>query len=186
MKTDSTLDQKSTPAGEVDSGGCAPMSGSLRFRVIAYNPETNYEEDCGIIEGKSFGDALGKCCHYNYLRRMIPIDFPSPSPTPEMTSPHRNKAMIEETNNMPRQDVADSERSSERSGDRRLSNCSACPPTRHGKMTEHGHMQIAYQACEVCRRLWKEKNGTSDGFAEIPYHSRPNAIDDESPPRAKP
>lgn len=29
MKTESTLDQKSMPAGEVDSGGCAPMPGCL-------------------------------------------------------------------------------------------------------------------------------------------------------------
>lgn len=32
MKTDSTLDQKSMPGGEVDSGGCAPMTGSLAAR----------------------------------------------------------------------------------------------------------------------------------------------------------
>ena len=38
-----------------------------------------------------------------------------------MTSPHRNKTMPEETKHMPSQDVADSERS----GDRRLSTCSA-------------------------------------------------------------
>ena len=29
MKSDSDTDQKQTPAGEVDSGGCAPMPGSL-------------------------------------------------------------------------------------------------------------------------------------------------------------
>lgn len=37
-----------------------------------------------------------------------------------MTSPHRHKAMPEETNEIPSQDAADSERS----GDRRLSTCS--------------------------------------------------------------
>jgi hypothetical protein len=31
MKTDSNTDQKSMPAEEVDSGGCAPMPGSLNF-----------------------------------------------------------------------------------------------------------------------------------------------------------
>ena len=43
MKTDSTLEPETTLAGEVDSGGCAPMSGSgFRPGDVAYIASWNY------------------------------------------------------------------------------------------------------------------------------------------------
>src|SRR6478672_10227964 len=85
MKSDSSIELPFAPAGELDSAGCAPTPGSLRFRVIAYNPETKQDEDCGIIESKSWMAAWATVkCRYNYPKRMIPvtadvIEFPSPA-----------------------------------------------------------------------------------------------------------
>jgi hypothetical protein len=85
MESNSNELPPQAPAGELDSAGCAPTPGSLRFRVIAYNPETKQDEDCGIIEAKSWAAAWSTVqCRYNYPKRMIPvladvIEFPSPA-----------------------------------------------------------------------------------------------------------
>ena len=66
---------------------CEGRGELLQYQVIAYNPETKQDEDCGIIEAKSWEAAASTVrCTYNYPKRMIPvmvdvIEFPSPANT---------------------------------------------------------------------------------------------------------
>lgn len=67
-----TTPAKSNAAG-VRVPPLAPGS-LLRFRVIAYDPQTKKDEDCEIIEATSWHAAWATVrSRYNYPRRMIPI-----------------------------------------------------------------------------------------------------------------
>ena len=64
-----------------------------RYRIIAYNPETKQDEDCGVIEARDWESAASYVrCTYNYPKRMIPvmaneIEFPSSANAPAQTPP---------------------------------------------------------------------------------------------------